>query len=277
MAEFKQTCKQCGLELPVEEFKQYTSRSEGIRRTTVGRYTICKHCEKLSTQAAKLQKRFESGNATEIELQEREALRNYYRQLVDRGLPLVTAPVRRLMGVADEPKKRGAKSKVLTLIAEAGRRAECAAKQEAARDGLLHRAEDKIDREVQAAVEDIAKDYRYGNLPINAAVTEAPFKIAEQSPVGNSVWGANEVIANAELPVPTPPVDVDTIMKALDILNDLLECEFVREPEYYEAVCDDALQVLRNTTEDGKVPSAYTALASQVLERLDEYADTYEG
>lgn len=250
MAEFKQTCKQCGLELPVEEFKQYTSRSEGIRRTTVGRYTICKHCEKLSAYAAKLQKRYASGVATETELQEREALRNYYQGLVDKGLPLVTAPVRRLMGVADEPRKRGAKSKVLEMIAEAGRRMETAARQVAAEELLMRQAEDKIDREVQAALESTAKEIVEGHTL--ADVPEEPEK--EYS-----------------------LVDTDKIMKALDILNELLECEFVREPEYYESVCDDALQVLRGMSDDGKVPSAYTALASQVLERLDEYVDNYGG
>lgn len=277
MAEFKQTCKQCGLELPVEEFKQYTPRGEGIRRTTVGRYTICKHCEKLSTYAAKLQKRFESGNATEIELQEREALRNYYDELVAKGLPLVTAPVRRLMGVADEPKKRGAKSKVLTLIAEAGQRMEAAARQEATKVELMDRAEAKIDREVQAAIEDLSKEVVKASID---AVPGPPSYDDTPSQNSKAIQHVMELISKVEEPhmqTMDNVVDTGKIMGALEILNGLLECEFVREPEYYEAVCDDALQVLRGMSDDGKVPSAYTALASQVLERLDEYVDNYEG
>ena len=259
MSEFMQICKQCGLTLPVDEFKKYPSRGEGLRQTTTGRYTICKHCEKMSAYAAKLQKQFESGEMSKDAAAEREALVNYYQSLVDRGLPLVTKPVRKLMGVPDEPKTRRATSKVMEAIAEARRRMEEVNKYaEKCKEAhpQVQEVMDKIEQIVDPTGDARAK---WSTAPFVRDFDELPLHCNEPTPVA-----------------PDALINTDKIMNALEVLNELLECEFVREPEYYEAVCDEALQVLRSTTDDGKVPSAYTALASQVLEKLDEYSDNYD-
>lgn len=265
MSRFMQTCKQCGLELPVDEFKQYQSRSEGIRRTTTGRYTICKHCEKMSAYAAKLNKLHESGNITEGEAAERQALIDYYTDLVDRGLPPATKPVRQLLGI-QEPPRRGAHSKVLEAIEEARRR------QEASR---------AVKPEIEGYNDNASTTGEPTEMPLPIHVTASSKIDRGMSAAVNGMF--KEVMQSTYVPTLSNDgpgmdrVDYLAVTDALDKLQSLLRAELVREPAYYEAECDEALQVLRGMSADGKVPEQHKDLANKVLERLDEYADTYEG
>jgi hypothetical protein len=47
-------CKQCGQELDDNDFKPYVSRSKGLRKSTVGRNTICRSCEYFNIKATAL-------------------------------------------------------------------------------------------------------------------------------------------------------------------------------------------------------------------------------
>lgn len=89
-------CKQCGRDLQIEEFRKYTPRGNGIYNTTQGHHTICKNCEKISSRAS-----------IALSKNDREAiemLREHYKLLQEHGLPPVTAPARRLLGVDDKHK-----------------------------------------------------------------------------------------------------------------------------------------------------------------------------
>lgn len=89
-------CKQCGRNLPIEEFRKYVPRGNGIYNTTQGRHTLCKNCEKISARAAA------ALNKNDVEAI--EMLREHYTLLQAHGLPPVTAPARKLLGVDDKPK-----------------------------------------------------------------------------------------------------------------------------------------------------------------------------
>ena len=85
------TCKQCGRDLPVDRFRKYAARGRGVYNTTQGYNTICLDCESISRRADRALKK------DDAELIEK--LRNHYQILNDRGLPPVTAPARKLLGV----------------------------------------------------------------------------------------------------------------------------------------------------------------------------------
>ena len=84
-------CKQCGRVLPIESFRKYQPRGRGVYETTQGYYTICLDCESISRKADRALKK---GDTELI-----EKLRDHYKFLQDRGLPPVTAPARKLLGV----------------------------------------------------------------------------------------------------------------------------------------------------------------------------------
>lgn len=86
-------CKQCGRDLDIERFRKYKPRGRGAYETSTGYYTICKDCESISNRAAAALKK---GDEETLKL-----LREHYQTLSDKGLPLVTAAARRVLGVDD--------------------------------------------------------------------------------------------------------------------------------------------------------------------------------
>ena len=86
------TCKQCGRYLAIDEFRKYKPRGTGVYNTTQGHNTICKSCEAISSRASvALSKNDESTI---------QKLTEHYKLLQSRGLEPVTAPAKRLLGVA---------------------------------------------------------------------------------------------------------------------------------------------------------------------------------
>lgn len=78
------TCKQCLTSLPdtAEFFKPYVPRGNGLRKTTVGRNTICRECERLNGTATRIWKQ---GADTQRERDFLEKVAEYYKMLVSRG------------------------------------------------------------------------------------------------------------------------------------------------------------------------------------------------
>lgn len=78
------TCKQCTKTLPDTEefFRPYSPRGKGLRKSTVGRNTVCRECEQLNNIAARLLK---NGTKTQQEKELMEKLPAYYEQLVAIG------------------------------------------------------------------------------------------------------------------------------------------------------------------------------------------------
>ncbi len=77
-------CKQCTRVLPDTEeyFRPYTPRGKGIRKTTVGRNTVCRECEHLNNTATRIWKQ---GPKTEQEQELLDKLPAYYKVLVAKG------------------------------------------------------------------------------------------------------------------------------------------------------------------------------------------------
>lgn len=78
------TCKQCLSSLPDtdEFFKSYVPRGNGLRKTTVGRNTICRECERLNGTATRIWKQ---GADSQKERDFLEKIAEYYKVLVSRG------------------------------------------------------------------------------------------------------------------------------------------------------------------------------------------------
>ena len=77
-------CKQCMRVLPDTEeyFRPYTPRGKGVRKTTVGRNTVCRECETTNNVATRIWKKAEK-SPKEIEFLDKMA--EYYKALVDKG------------------------------------------------------------------------------------------------------------------------------------------------------------------------------------------------
>lgn len=77
-------CKQCMSVLPDTEdyFRPYTPRGKGLRKSTVGRNTVCRECERLNSTATRIWKQ---GPKTEQEQELLDKLPVYYEVLVDKG------------------------------------------------------------------------------------------------------------------------------------------------------------------------------------------------
>lgn len=77
-------CKQCTKLLPDtdEFFRPYVPRGSGLRKTTVGRNTVCRECEQLNNVATRI---FKNGPKTTQEHELMEKLPMYYKQLVAIG------------------------------------------------------------------------------------------------------------------------------------------------------------------------------------------------
>lgn len=102
------TCKQCGRELSVDNFRRYAPRGRGIYKTTQGYHTICKSCEAISVKAAAA---LSSNDTATI-----DKLTDHYKALQSRGLAPATKPAKQLLGVATERSKRT--NKLDDLLAE---------------------------------------------------------------------------------------------------------------------------------------------------------------
>lgn len=78
------TCKQCTAALPNtdEYFRAYVSRGKGLRKTNVGRNTVCKKCERLNNMATKVWRKEEQ---TDKEREFLAAVETYYKALVGKG------------------------------------------------------------------------------------------------------------------------------------------------------------------------------------------------
>lgn len=102
-------CKQCGRDLPIEEFRKYVPRGNGVYKTTQGHHTICKNCEKISQRATHA---LNKGDEAAIVM-----LREHYRLLQERGFEPATAPARKLLGVDkdDAPKRRSDLADLLNI------------------------------------------------------------------------------------------------------------------------------------------------------------------
>lgn len=77
-------CKQCMRLLPDNEeyFRPYTPRGKGLRKSTVGRNTVCRECEKTNNVASRIWKQ---ENKSPKELDFLEKMAEYYKMLVDKG------------------------------------------------------------------------------------------------------------------------------------------------------------------------------------------------
>ena len=77
-------CKQCTKVLPDtdEFFRVYTPRGKGLRKSTVGRNTVCRECEKINNTATRIWK---LANISPKETEFLEKLADYYKALVDKG------------------------------------------------------------------------------------------------------------------------------------------------------------------------------------------------
>ena len=77
-------CKQCVKVLPDtdEYFRPYTPRGKGIRKSTVGRNTVCRECERTNNVATRIWKQ---DNKSPKELQFLETIATYYKTLVGSG------------------------------------------------------------------------------------------------------------------------------------------------------------------------------------------------
>lgn len=119
------TCKQCLNNLPdtAEYFKPYTPRGTGLRKTTVGRNTICRECEHLNGTATRIWKR---GAQTPKETELLDKLQAYYKVLVDRGGHPIGAYANHVLQQTREPLGRGKTSSIdemlgsLTVALESG-------------------------------------------------------------------------------------------------------------------------------------------------------------
>lgn len=77
-------CKQCVKVLPDtdEYFRPYTPRGKGIRKSTVGRNTVCRECERTNNVATRIWKQ---DNKSPKELEFLETIAEYYKTLVGSG------------------------------------------------------------------------------------------------------------------------------------------------------------------------------------------------
>lgn len=119
------TCKQCLSNLPDtdEFFKPYVPRGNGLRKTTVGRNTICRECERLNGTATRIWKR---GAQTPKETELLDKLKAYYKVLVDRGGHPIGAYANYVLQQTREPLGRGKSSSIdemlgsITSVLDAG-------------------------------------------------------------------------------------------------------------------------------------------------------------
>jgi hypothetical protein len=202
----------------------------------------------MSAYADKLHKRYEKGTATAEDLEERAALMNYYQSLVDAGQPLVTAPVRRLMGVAEPNRRKGAPSKVLDMIAD-----------------VQARRKDEADRcaEIEVAAKSIT----------DSAKTCAD---AIKHHVEDVIETAEQIVDNHRDPELSPrreytKTDADVAL-AIGVLDELSKLVFTEDASVYEERCDAAMKVIRDAN-GGFVPKEYESLASEVIEKVEDYID----
>lgn len=111
----QKVCKQCGRKLPVDSFRKYRPRGKGIYNTKQGRSTLCKNCESVNNIVAGIERREAAGTATVKDAENKQLLIAHYQQLIDLGLPPVTAAAKRLMGL-DDTKAATRKSLESTLV-----------------------------------------------------------------------------------------------------------------------------------------------------------------
>lgn len=99
-------CKQCTKLLPdtAEFFRPYTPRGAGLRKTTVGRNTVCRECEQLNNTATRI---FKKGpkNAQEQELMDK--LPAYYKQLVAIGGQPIGAYAKHVLQETNDSQPKG--------------------------------------------------------------------------------------------------------------------------------------------------------------------------
>lgn len=109
------TCKQCLNNLPNtdEFFKPYVPRGKGLRKTTVGRNTICRECERLNGTATRIWKR---GAQTPKETELLDKLKAYYKVLVDRGGHPIGAYANYVLQQTREPLRRGKLSSIDEML-----------------------------------------------------------------------------------------------------------------------------------------------------------------
>lgn len=93
----KKFCKQCGILLDEDSFRQYVPRGKGIYHTTVGRHTVCRDCENFNARIARLYKT----DPTSPKLDEAARL---YVDLHNRGLEPVGAYARVVLADREQNK-----------------------------------------------------------------------------------------------------------------------------------------------------------------------------
>lgn len=99
-------CKQCMKMLPDTEdfFRPYVPRGKGLRKTTVGRNTVCRDCEQINNIATRI---FKQGPKTNQEQELLDRLPAYYKQLVAIGGQPIGAYARHILQEVAEPQARG--------------------------------------------------------------------------------------------------------------------------------------------------------------------------
>ena len=77
-------CKQCTRVLPDTDdyFRPYTPRGKGVRKTTVGRNTVCRECEKMNSTSTNI---WRKAKKTKKEQEFLDKMAEYYKMLVDKG------------------------------------------------------------------------------------------------------------------------------------------------------------------------------------------------
>lgn len=92
-------CKQCTRLLPDtdEYFRSYVSRGRGIRKSTVGRNTVCKECESTNNIATRIWKQLVKSQDDQTFLTE---LAEYYKRLVAKGGQPIGAYAKHVLGEA---------------------------------------------------------------------------------------------------------------------------------------------------------------------------------
>ena len=100
-------CKQCTSVFPDTEeyFRPYIPRGKGIRKTSVGRNTICKECEKLNNTSTRIWKKNNRDPKEQLLL---DKLVDYYKVLISKGGQPVGAYAKHIIEELQPKQGRGA-------------------------------------------------------------------------------------------------------------------------------------------------------------------------